>query len=154
MADKNIDHLKSHLKKWEKDWILNTNYRLAGYHVSHHVETATLPPAPLSWELIELRTQLQKMQLDLSAQNQSIETVPGTVSLASMQLIVATGTNTASTVTTSQLAYFWAHGSSKNTEHCSTTCHNCVIGHQNTATFHKNLGGSSRVYSKRDKRFT
>ena len=47
MEAKDIGHLKSHLNKWEKDWQLTATYRLAGYHVTNHVETAPPTPAPV-----------------------------------------------------------------------------------------------------------
>ena len=150
MSEKTIDHPKSHFKKWDKHWQLTVTYRLAGYHGAHYVETSAPPPAPVSQKITKLHAQLQEMQLTLSAQRKSVNTVPGTLSFPSMQITVATGTDTDSTVPTEQMAYFWMHGPRKNAEHCSTTFRNCAVRHQDTATFHKNLGGSSRVYRKRN----
>ena len=35
---------------------------------------------------------------------------------------------------------------------CSTMCRSFAVGHEETATFHNKLGGSSRVYSERENR--
>ena len=43
--------------------------------------------------------------------------------------------------------YCWTHGLTKNHEHTSATCANPVSGHQKTATLHKRMGGSGRMFS-------
>ena len=66
MSDNTINHFKYHFKKWNKyRWLVGTS-RLSGYHGAHHVETISPIPVPVYWELINLRAQIQAMQISLS----------------------------------------------------------------------------------------
>eukprot|EP00978_Attheya_sp_CCMP212_P005593 scaffold12552_cov55-Attheya_sp.AAC.1 len=67
-ADRTMATFKKHFKMWEKDRRLMLTTGTAGFRGANHVEppapfTPPMPVAPVNVELVELRAQLQAIQL-------------------------------------------------------------------------------------------
>ena len=91
--------------------------------------------------LTQTNTSLLKQ---LEQANSTVETLSKTITELQKQMAALTSHNTTKMRTDTKEQYCWSHGRTRTDKHTSANCLRKKEGHQDNATLHNRMGGSSR----------